>query len=322
MQIVNKTGVVRGEEAPYDRDMRPKRTQSRARSDMIIVSEIPSVNYHLWKACNMRCNHCFATFQDIEPQFLPKGHLGREGCVQVVEAIAEAGFQKINFAGGEPTLCPWLPDLIMRVKGLGLTTSVVTNGSRISQQWLESVEGSLDWVALSIDSVNTETLLRTGRTTSKGPMSELDYLRVVDLLRQFGIRVKINTVVMRSNLMEDLTDFILEARPERWKLLQVLPVRGQNDGRVDDQVVTTDEFLEYAGKTRRVGRAGVAVVPESNDLITGSYVMVDPAGRFFDNVAGHHTYSRPILEVGVEEALRDVSIALEKFLSRGGSYDW
>ena len=48
---------------------------------MSIVGEIPSVNYHLWKACNMRCNHCFATFQDIEPQFLPRGHLGREDCV-------------------------------------------------------------------------------------------------------------------------------------------------------------------------------------------------------------------------------------------------
>ena len=286
------------------------------------VSEIPSVNYHLWKACNMVCKYCFATFQDIEPQFLPKGHLRREDCVLVVEAIAVAGFQKINFAGGEPTLCPWLPDLIRRAKELGLTTSVVTNGSRITEGWLEDVRDSLDWVALSIDSVNAETLLRTGRTTREGPMSKQDYLRVVALLRQYGVRLKVNTVVMQSNLREDLTDFIKEALPERWKLLQVLPVSGQNDGRVDELVVTVDEFQEYVERTRRVEKARVAVVPESNDLMTGSYVMVDPAGRFFDNVSGYHTYSRPILEVGVEEALRDVSIAPEKFLSRGGSYDW
>ena len=289
---------------------------------MNIANEVPSVNYHLWKACNMRCRHCFATFQDIEPQFLPKGHLGREDCVLVVNAIAELGFQKINFAGGEPTLCPWLPDLTRQAKELGLTTSVVTNGSRITQEWLESVKGSLDWVALSIDSLHPDTLLRTGRTTREGPMSELDYLRVVDLLRQFGIRVKINTVVMRSNLTEDLTDFIFEARPERWKLLQVLPVSGQNDGGVDEQLVSIDEFQEYVERTRLVEMAGVAVVPENNDLMIGSYIMVDPAGRFFDNVAGHHTYSRPILEVGVEVALRDISIDPERFLSRGGSYDW
>ena len=289
---------------------------------MSIVGEIPSVNYHLWKACNMRCNHCFATFQDFEPLFLPKGHLGREDCVLVVEAIAEAGFQKINFAGGEPTLCPWLPDLIIQAKELGLTTSVVTNGSRITEDWLDIVKGSLDWVAMSIDSINPDTLLRTGRTTLQGPMSEKDSLGVVALLRQFGIRLKINTVVMRSNLAEDLTDFVLEARPERWKLLQVLPVGGQNDGRVEEQLVSPDEFQEYVERARRVEAAGVTMVPESNELMIGSYVMVDPAGRFFDNISGHHTYSRPILEVGVEEALRDVSIAPEKFLSRGGSYDW
>ena len=60
---------------------------------------------------------------------------------------------------------------------------------------------------------------------------------------------------------------------------------------------------------------------ETNDLMTGSYVMVDPAGSFFDNVAGSHTYSRSIVEVGVDEALKDVSVDSEKFLSRKGLYD-
>ena len=64
------------------------------------------------------------------------------------------------------------------------------------------------------------------------------------------------------------------------------------------------------------------MVPESNDLMTGSYVMVDPAGRLFDNVSGHHTYSRPILKVGVDEAFGDVSVDSSRFLLRGGLYDW
>ena len=88
---------------------------------MSIATKVPSVNYHLWKPCNMKCKFCFATFQDLDPSVLPEGHLGREDCISVVEALAHAGFQKINFAGGEPTLCPWLPDLIMLAKELGLT---------------------------------------------------------------------------------------------------------------------------------------------------------------------------------------------------------
>ena len=75
---------------------------------MNIPTQIPSVNFHLWKPCNMKCRFCFATFQDIGQEALPKGHLPREDSLAVVEALATAGFNKINFAGGEPTLCPWL----------------------------------------------------------------------------------------------------------------------------------------------------------------------------------------------------------------------
>ena len=289
---------------------------------MSILIDIPTVNYHLWKPCNMRCGFCFATFEDIAPHILPKGHLGRENCLSVVESLAKAGFQKINFAGGEPTLCPWLPDLIRLTRALGLTTSVVTNGSRITREWLGGVSGSLDWATLSIDSVDSATLLLMGRTSQSGPMSEGDYLRAIGLFRQHGVRMKVNTVVTRSNLKEDLTDFILKARPERWKLLQVLPVKGQNDIVVDPYIVSPDEFEGYVEVSRRVEAYGIKVVPESNDLMTGSYVMVDPAGRFFDNASGAHTYSRPIVEVGVEEAYRDVSVDSRKFISRDGLYDW
>ena len=284
--------------------------------------DIPTVNYHLWKPCNMRCGFCFATFVDIGPEILPRGHLGRESCLSVVETLAGAGFQKINFAGGEPTLCPWLPDLIIRAKERGLTTSVVTNASRITPEWLSGLNGCLDWAALSVDSVNAGTLRRIGRTTVSGPLGECDYLNAIDILRQRGVRIKVNTVVSQENLREDLTEFIVKARPERWKLLQVLPVKGQNDNVVDPFVVSSDEFECYVKMSRRVEAYGVTVVPESNELMTGSYVMVDPAGRLFDNVSGNHTYSRPILDVGVDEAFGDVSVDSGKFFSRGGQYDW
>ena len=199
---------------------------------------------------------------------------------------------------------------------------MVTNGSLISGEWLNTVTGQLDWAALSIDSVEPDTLLRTGRTTRNGPMMAEDYLCAARVLRDCCIRVKVNTVVSRSNLHEDLSGFIIEARPERWKLLQVLPVAGQNSSRVGDHLVSAEEFWGYVENNRRVEEHGITVVPEDNDLMTGSYVMVGPAGRFFDNAAGTHTYSRPILEVGVERALTDVSVDAGKFLSRSGVYAW
>src|SRR2546423_2902387 len=100
------------------------------------MSSIPveSVNYHLWQPCNMHCAFCFGRFQDVRAQVLPKGHLGRTESLTVVSMLAHAGFQKITFAGGEPFLCPWLPELIARAKSQGMTTSVVTNGSLLSEE--------------------------------------------------------------------------------------------------------------------------------------------------------------------------------------------
>ncbi len=94
----------------------------------------------------MKCGFCFATFKDIDQKALPMGHLGCAHSLSVVESLAQSGFEKINFAGGEPTLCPWLPDLIGRAKGLGMTTSVVTNGSLICGAYLWGIAGPVNGV--------------------------------------------------------------------------------------------------------------------------------------------------------------------------------
>lgn len=64
------------------------------------------------------------------------------------------------------------------------------------------MNGCLDWAA-SIDTVDPKTLESIGRTTTAGPLSEADYLRIMNILRQHDIRLKINTVVTRRNCDED-----------------------------------------------------------------------------------------------------------------------
>lgn len=50
--------------------------------------------------------------------------------------------------------------------------------------------------------------------------------------------------------------------------------------------------------------------------------MVDPAGRFFDNILGTHRYSSPILEVGGQKAIQEMNYKISKFILRGGLYAW
>ena len=104
------------------------------------------------------------------------------------------------------------------------------------------------------------------------------------------------------------------------KILQVLPVKGQNDANIGDFVITSGQFDAYVKRNSAVENQSVCIVPENEEMLTGSYAMIDPAGRFFDNLQGEYNYSPPILDVGITEALKHVSINSERFFQRGGNY--
>ncbi len=281
-----------------------------------VIQKASTVNYHLLQACNMSCGFCFALN-------IPIRRLKSEDSLELVNTLCQAGFRKINFAGGEPTLLPYLPNLIRQAKSHGLTTSIVTNGSRMSAEWLDDLAGCIDIIALSIDSVDSDTQREIGRVEKgkgKAPINAARYLALGEMIREHGIFLKVNTVVNRVNHTEDFRSFILAMRPERWKIFKALPVEGQNDARINEFTITDGEFERYVQRNRSVEQCGITVVPESNDLMTGSYVMVDPLGRFYDNAKGRHTYSRPIREIGVAAALEDVAVYTDRFEQRGGNY--
>jgi radical S-adenosyl methionine domain-containing protein 2 len=280
----------------------------------------PSVNYHLTAACNMRCHGCFATFHDVRDR-VPRGMLPRECQVALVDILA-THFDKVTFAGGEPTLCPWLVVLLDTVKRNGGTTMLVTNGSRLDPATLADLAGRLDWLTLSIDSAQPGIHQRLGRALKGVPLEPRRYVEVADAARALGIGVKVNTVVSALNAEEDMRPFIRRLAPERWKLLQMLPVTGQNDGGVGPLLISPKEFRAFNDRHRDLANDGIEVIPEDNAAMTGSYAMVDPAGRFFDNTTGAHRYSPPILDVGLLPAWQHVTFAPATFTNRGGVYEW
>lgn len=270
----------------------------------------------------MRCKFCFATFQDVKQTILPKGHLNKEQSIEVIYQLADIGFEKITFAGGEPTLCPWLPELIKTAKDLKMTTMIVTNGSKLSDHFLEQVKDSLDWIALSVDSLNQDTNLATGRAITGKRALTLDYYKeLTQKIKHFGFGLKINTVVSSKNYSENMTDFIRFAKPLRWKIFQVLPIKGQNDKEITEFIITDEQFKQFLATHEQLSEI-TTLVPENNSEMKGTYAMVDPAGRFYDNKDGQHHYSRPILEIGSRLAIQQVRYSFIDFVKRGGIYDW
>lgn len=145
---------------------------------------------------------------------------------------------------------------------------------------------------------------------------------LADGCRAAGVRVKLNTVVTALNAEEDLSALVRRIAPERWKVFQVLPILGQNDGAVEPLLVSSEAFVAFVQRHAALSAEGFGPVVEGNDAMQGSYAMIDPAGRFFGNATGTHVYSDPILVRGVAATLAQVGFVPRKFVDRGGQYRW
>lgn len=278
----------------------------------------PAVNFHLWKPCNLRCTFCFAVFDDDADLQAVRGGLAENDACRIIQMLRSEGVEKLTFVGGEPTLCPHLTVLFRRAHDLGFVTALVTNGAHL-RQVLADAPGCVDWVGLSVDSADEEIQAKLGRGRGDHVARSIEHFRH---LHHLGIRVKLNTVVTSLNWQADMTDLVLSVRPERWKIFQVLPIDGQNSGKVEPLLITAEQFRRFVDRHRALGAHGITIADESNEDMTGSYAMIDPLGRFFSNVGGRHVYSPPILDVGVAAAFRAVVFDPARFDARGGRYDW
>lgn len=269
-----------------------------------------TVSFHIVKPCNMKCKFCYATFEDMHvgPQ------MSLEAAKKVVIKLYAAGVEKITFAGGEPLMYRHIKEIIRYSKELGLTTSIITNGSLLTESLLSEMMPVLDWVGVSVDSLNSQTNELIGRTAYR----EIDYKNLVSMIKDMGYRLKINTVVNRYNANEDMNEFITWASPDRWKVFQTLKVNGQNDQQFNEIKCFPQQFMNFL--YRHEDQA--AMVPENNELMTGSYLLIDPLGRMFENSKGEHTYSDSLVESTVDHCLSQIKLNRDVFEQRGGIYQW
>ncbi len=285
-----------------------------------------TINLFVNSLCNFACKHCYATFQDIPGAKLPK--LSEVEALNIIQQIANEPLadnllaRKVTFVGGEPTLHPALPRLVAFAKQSGLVTAVITNGLTITPRYLEQFAGNLDWVGLSIDGLNKTLNQQIGRATTAGRyLDETGYLDRVQWISDIGAQLKINTVVNALNQHADFNQFILKARPVRWKILQVTPVAGQNDHYIKLLEIQRSSFDQFVARHSMLENLGIRVVAEPVETIRGSYAMISPDGRFFDSSEGRHYYSNRISEVGLNRAFSEVSFDEAKYDGRDGNYN-
>jgi radical S-adenosyl methionine domain-containing protein 2 len=223
---------------------------------------------------------------------------------------------KLNFVGGEPLLYPDIDKILKESHECGLTTSIVTNDSLLTCKRIDELAPYLDWVGLSIDSVDENIQAALGRGNGSHVRK---LLNIIEYLKKKGKKIKVNAVVTSLNKNEDIRPLIRKIDPDRWKVFQVMQVAGQNDKKVKSLLIRDEEFLEYKLRNTIVLKDGSNTVFETNDEMKDSYIMIDPTGRFFHNSKGKYESLRTDFS-SLSCALNHLHFDIDKFIRRGGSY--
>lgn len=279
-----------------------------------------SVNFHFTRKCNYSCGFCFHT---AKTSFV----LPLDDAKKGLQMLKDAGMQKINFSGGEPFIegrGKHVGELVRYCKEtLRLpSVSIVSNGSLVSEDWFKQYGEYLDILAVSCDSFDPDTNEKIGR--QHGNKNHLDSLRLVRrLCYEYQVAFKLNTVVNTFNKDEDMSDVISELKPCRWKVFQCLLIAGENAGEnairnAEQFVISNEEFTAFLDRHSCID----CLVPESNEKMQNSYLILDEYMRFLDCTRGSKEPSRSLLDVGVENALKFSGFDEKMFFKRGGKYVW
>lgn len=281
-------------------------------------SNILSVNFFFTRVCNYQCVYCLHTQTTSYMLSLSKMQQG-------LNLLREAGMRKITFTGGEPFLFAdsYLGPLVKFCKyELALeSVSIVSNGSRVTEDWLNQHKGAIDILAVSCDSFSQITNKRLGR--GDGSITHR-ILTIAEWCRSNAICFKLNTVVNSLNWKEDMNAVLNRIRPFRWKCFQLLVIAGENEGKPGDLrdaaplAITRSQFWRFIKRHMKQS----SIVPEDNRLMRTSYLLLDEQMRFLDCSKGSKEPSDSIFAIGVHEAMKLSGFDRRLFIERGGLYKW
>lgn len=269
------------------------------------------VNYHITNRCNYHCTYCFGKFDGQKDPSL-------EDAKSIIDNIAEYFARndivngRINFAGGEPTLYEHLDELIDYATLLGISVSMVTNASLLTPERIRSWKGKVSCIGISIDSLLTNTNIKIGRCSCNRIISLSDLIKLSDAIHESNIDLKINTVVSKLNVDEDLSPLYTALNPRKIKLFQMHLVDGIND-KAKPLKISESEFEEFCNRHKAFQSI---IITERSGSMENSYLMINPEGVFQLNNHGTYQPFGSLKSTSLFEILKEVPMDCKKFESR------
>lgn len=112
------------------------------------------IKFKIIDGCNIKCVMCNHWRRD---EYL-RSFLTNERLMNFGRELAELGTRHVNWSGGEPTLRKDLPEIIGHYNSLGIRSSLISNGTRMTEEFARRLcDAGLARVLLSLESADPET---------------------------------------------------------------------------------------------------------------------------------------------------------------------
>lgn len=266
--------------------------------------ELGVVNLHFTHRCNNSCQFCHSKFRNT----IDNEELSFDNWKELI-SLLRPFCTRINFAGGEPLIHKeLLGKLLEHNSEIGLISTIITNGDYLDNFWLEAFGKHIAAIGISCDSCDERIQYLLGRGRGNHVKNTIKKFDMIHRYNSNGgnIRMKLNTVVTKLNYLENMKDFIIRTRVQRWKCFQLLKIIEENSEEYEDLKITELEFQKFIVINSEISDLGVKTVFENKDELIDTYIMVNPEGKFFSNRDNTYRTSEPILHVGVEKALKQI----------------
>ena len=205
--------------------------------------------------CNMHCVYCMPS--NNTDWFKQDDILSYEEIIRLVTVFVGLGIEKIRVTGGEPTVRPKIESLIQalsKINGIK-SISMTTNGLLLQEKIQQLKAAGLESVNISLDTFRADRF--KSMCGIDGVAKTLTSIRTA---YDAGLKVKINTVIMRGWNDDEVEDFAIFARDTGLivKFIEFMPLDGTGIW-APDLVFSKREMME------RIHNNVEELVPLRND---------------------------------------------------------
>ena len=166
--------------------------------------------------------------------------------VKLATILARLGIEKIRVTGGEPLVRPKVEDLIKTLSNIDeiKAISMTTNGLLLSDKVMQLRDAGLSSINVSLDTFNEDRFKAI--TGIRGLNKIMNAIRAAD---DAGLKIKINTVIMRGWNDDEIADFARFARFTGYtvRFIEFMPLDGSGIWE-PNLVVTKNETIKRISK--------------------------------------------------------------------------